>query len=94
MAVTGGGGLIDLRYQVVDPDKAAAVHDPKQPPGDRGPGDRDGARRAVMQHGHKGAMRRGRYLLRAARQPGGLVQQGEEVAIAMVDSRLEHVRVR
>lgn len=32
VAVTGGGGLVDLRYQVVDASKALAVHDPKTPP--------------------------------------------------------------
>jgi len=26
VAVTGGGGLVDLRFQVIDPDKANALH--------------------------------------------------------------------
>jgi len=33
VAVTAGGGMIDLRYQVVDPDKAVVVHDDENPPG-------------------------------------------------------------
>ena len=32
VAVTGGGGLLDLRYQVVDPSKAVAVHEANTPP--------------------------------------------------------------
>ena len=32
VAATGGGGLLDLRYQVVDPGKAAAIHDAETPP--------------------------------------------------------------
>src|SRR5262249_17717882 len=32
VAVTGGGGLLDLRYQVVDPSKAVAVHEARTPP--------------------------------------------------------------
>src|SRR3990170_8654980 len=32
VAVLGAGGLVDLRYQVIDPDKAAIVHEPDQPP--------------------------------------------------------------
>jgi hypothetical protein len=32
VAVTGAGGLVDLRFQVVDPDKATVVHDRKKPP--------------------------------------------------------------
>lgn len=31
VAATGAGGLLDLRYQVVDPDKALAVHDQSSP---------------------------------------------------------------
>src|SRR5262245_10831493 len=32
VAVTGGGGLVDLRFRVLDPDKAHALHDPTTPP--------------------------------------------------------------
>src|SRR5690606_38693019 len=32
VAMTAGGGMIDLRYQVVDPDKAVVVHDWDNPP--------------------------------------------------------------
>jgi hypothetical protein len=29
---TAGGGIIDLQYQVVDPDKALVIHDDERPP--------------------------------------------------------------
>lgn len=32
VAVTGGGGIVDLRYRVLDVDKAAIVHDPARRP--------------------------------------------------------------
>ncbi|MCB0210371.1 MAG: hypothetical protein KDJ52_13625 [Anaerolineae bacterium] len=32
VAMTAGGGMIDLQYQVVDPDKALIVHDDDNPP--------------------------------------------------------------
>ena len=32
VAVTGSGGLVDLRYQVLDPDAAASLHDAATPP--------------------------------------------------------------
>jgi len=32
VAVTGNGGLVDLRFQVVDPRAANALHDPSRPP--------------------------------------------------------------
>ena len=94
VAVTGGGGLIDLRYQVVDPDKAAAVHDPKRPPGVVDSGTGRILNVPLMQHGHKGPMRAGGTYYALLLNLGGLIQQGEEVAIAMGDSRLGHIRVR
>ena len=94
VAVTGGGGLIDLRYQVVDPDKAAVVHDPKRPPGivDSGTGELLDA--PLMQHGKNGPMRMGGTYYALLLNSGGLIRQGEEVTIAIGGSRLEHVRVR
>ncbi len=94
VAVTGGGGLIDLRYQVVDPDKAAALHDPERPPGivDSATGKLLDV--PLMQHGHTGSMRAGGTYYTLLLNLGGRVHQGEEVAIAMGDSRLEHVRVK
>ena len=32
VAVTGDGGLIDFRFQVIDPEKANAIHDENNPP--------------------------------------------------------------
>jgi hypothetical protein len=32
VAMTAGGGMLDLQYQVVDPDKALIVHDDDNPP--------------------------------------------------------------
>ena len=32
VAMTAGGGMIDIRYQVTDPDKAFIVHDEDNPP--------------------------------------------------------------
>jgi hypothetical protein len=32
VAMTAGGGMVDIQYQVVDPDKALIVHDDDNPP--------------------------------------------------------------
>jgi hypothetical protein len=32
VAITAGGGMLDLQYQVVDPDKSLIVHDDDNPP--------------------------------------------------------------
>src|SRR3954470_8119129 len=32
VSTTGAGGLLDLRYQVVDPQKAGGLHDADKPP--------------------------------------------------------------
>ena len=47
-----------------------------------------------MRHGHTGPMRPGGTYYTLLLNLGGLIHQGEEVMIAMGDSRLEHVRVR
>jgi hypothetical protein len=31
VALTGGGGIVDIRFQAVDPDKAIGIHDPENP---------------------------------------------------------------
>ena len=32
VVIVGGGGLVDLQYQVLDPDKSLAIHDDDNPP--------------------------------------------------------------
>ena len=94
VAVTGGGGLVDLRYQVLDPDKAGAVHSPETPPlhdrrADRCPGQRprDGPH-------SQGTFKAGVTYYLVFYNPGNLVLRGERVTVQLGEARLAHVPVR
>jgi hypothetical protein len=93
LAVTGNGGLIDLRYQVVDPDKAAIVHDPGYPPSivDEETGAR--VSELWMNHLHRGPLHAGvvYYMLFVNR--GGLIRPGSRVSVRLGSVRLEGVAV-
>jgi hypothetical protein len=94
VAATGGGGLLDLRFQVVDPDRAAAVHDADTPPAvvDERTG---GAITALlMGHAHTGRLKAGVTYYLVFENPGNFVRRGDRVSVVLGDARLEHVRVQ
>lgn len=95
VAVTAAGGLVELRYQVVDPDKAAPlIHDPDAAPTLVA---EDSGKTLVMSappHRHGGELKLGGtyfFLLANAHnalEPGGLV------TLVVGDVRLEHIAVQ
>jgi hypothetical protein len=94
VSTTGGGGLLDVRYQVVNPDAAASVHDRDAPPAIV-----DERRGRVidtlyMGHSHSGRFKAGVTYYLVFANPGNLVRHGDPVAIVLGRARLEHVRVR
>jgi hypothetical protein len=91
VAVSGAGGLLDLRYQVVDADKAAAVHASLPEMVD----ERSGAvvDQLLMGHQHKGTLRAGQTYYLIFENPGNLVQRGGRVTVALAGARVRHVRV-
>ena len=94
LAATGAGGLLDLRYQVVDPGAAAAVHDADTPPAlvDERTGMVLG--RLLMGHmSHAGPKAGVSYYL-VFIDPGHLVRRGDRVSVVLGPARLPHVRVR
>lgn len=96
LAATGGGGLLDLRYQVIDPDKAVVVHSPESPPSLVDEETRQVFDRSY--HSHAAALRR-----RGARpgvtyyvlfhNPGALIRPGSLVSVRIGGTVLEHVPV-
>jgi hypothetical protein len=92
VAVTGAGGLIDLRYQVLDPDKASSVH--ATPP--EMVDERTGVvvDQLLMGHSHKGVLHAGQTYYLLFENPGDLVQRGSEVTVTLGGLRVSHVRVR
>ena len=94
VAVTGQGGLIDFRYQVIDPDKAAIVHDPEKPPTIVDETTGQTFDKLWMQHGHSGELDPGATYYLILVNPNGGVKSSDLVSILVGNFRLEHVRVK
>lgn len=94
VATTGGGGLVDLRYQVVDPGAAAAVHDADTPPAVVN--ERTGAviDRLFMGHMPHSRPKAGVSYYLVFANTGDAIHAGDRVAVVLGKARLEHVRVR
>lgn len=92
VAVTGDGGLIDMRYQVVDPDRAASVHSTLPVMVD----ERTGVvvNDLYMGHNHKGQLKAGHGYYLIFTNPGGLVERGTHVTVQLGRARVPHIRVQ
>jgi hypothetical protein len=94
VAVSGGGGLVDLRYQVLDPDAAASIHDDAAPPqlvDERTGVLVDGL---FMGHSHKGRLRAAQTYYLVFDNPGSLVRRGSRVTVQLGAAQVAHVPVR
>jgi hypothetical protein len=94
VTVSGDGGLVDLRYQVADSDKAAALHDPANPP--LVVDERTGGvvSRLFMGHTHSQPPKVGLTYYLIFENPGDLVRAGKMVSVQLGDARVAHVRVQ
>ncbi len=94
VTASGNGGLLDVRYQVVDSDKAAALHDAKTPPAlvDENSGQVIG--RLLMGHSHTGAFKVGVSYFFIFEDPGGLVKRGNQVSVVLGPARVQHITVQ
>jgi len=94
VAVTGGGGLLDLRYQVVDPSKAVAVHEARTPPALID--ERTGLvlNRLLMGHAHHGQLKPAVSYYLIFENTGNWVHRGSEVTVLLGDAQVEHVVVK
>lgn len=93
VALTGDGGLVDLRFQAIDPDKANVVHEPDYPP--QLVDEQSGVvvSELLMGHRHSGRMLAGQTYYLIFSNPGNLVQRGDRVTVVLGDARLPHVLV-
>jgi hypothetical protein len=94
VALSGGGGLVDVRYQVIDPDAAASLHDAATPP--RLVDERTGVlvNELFMGHSHKGRLRAAQSYYLVFDNPGSLVQRGSRVTVQLGSAQVAHVPVR
>jgi hypothetical protein len=93
VAVTGDGGLVDLRFTVVDANKAATLHDPATPPAvvDQ----RTGlvVKDLLMSHAHTAPFKAGVTYYLVFNNPGNWVRRGARVTVLLGNAQVEHVRV-
>ncbi len=94
VALTGGGGLIDLRYQVVDPDKAGIIHDENYPPTIVDAASGLVVNSLLMGHSHTGTFNAGQTYYMIFENPGNIVQTGNEVSILIGNAEVENVVVQ
>jgi hypothetical protein len=92
VAVTGDGGLVDLRYQVVDANKAQTVHDLPPLLIDEGTG--GVVMRPWMGHGNMNAPKQGIGYFVLFENSGDLIRAGSTVTVQLGDARIQHIRVR
>ncbi|GAA2159160.1 hypothetical protein [Humibacillus xanthopallidus] len=94
VAVTAAGGLVEFRYQVVDPDKAdRLVHDPTMRP--IIVAEDTGATLVLSERPHQHAAELelgGTYFFLLANAENAL-HEGSRVTLVIGDARLEHVEV-
>jgi hypothetical protein len=91
VAVVGGGGLIDFRYQVIDQEKAALIHDFTPRLIDEQTGSVIDT--LFMGHSHGGTPKAGYSYPLVFVNEAGLIESGRLVTVAVGDARLEHVEV-
>ena len=94
VAVTGGGGLVDLRYQVIDPELANELHDPSTPPAVIDENSGLVVHDLLMSHSHTDPFKAGVTYYLIFNNPGNWVHRGSKVTVLLGDAQVEHVAVR
>jgi hypothetical protein len=94
VSTTGAGGLVDLRYQVVDPQKAGGLHDADKPPAlvDERTGTVLG--QLLMGHQPHSTPKAGVMYPLIFNNVGDTVQPGGRVSVVLGGVRVAHVEVR
>jgi hypothetical protein len=93
VAVSGGGGLIDLRFQVADPGKADALHDASKPPALVDESSGLVVKNLLMDHAHTGPFKAGVTYYLVFENPGNWLHSGSKVTVLLGDAQVEHVVV-
>lgn len=93
VAITAGGGVVDIQYQVVDPDKALIVHDDDNPP--TLVDEATGLLIATPFHDHSfRELHTAVTYHELIMNGGGLLQRGSSVTLTVGGAILEHIVVQ
>jgi hypothetical protein len=93
VAVTGDGGLVDLRFAVVDPDLANALHEEGTPPAVVDEKTGLVVHDLLMNHSHTGAYKAGVTYYLVFNNPGNWIHRGSRVSVLLGNAQVEHVVV-
>jgi hypothetical protein len=93
VSVSGAGGLVDVRYQVLDPGKAQAVHEAATPPLLIDEASGVVVKDLYMGHAHTGTYKSAVTYYLVFENPGNWVHRGSEVTVLLGDAQVEHVPV-
>ena len=91
VALSAAGGMIDLRYQVIDPDKAVIVHDLESLPAIKDEASGVLLERQWMDHPHERNMKMGIIYYTLLVNTGGILKPGSRVSVILGGVPLEHV---
>ena len=93
VALTGGGGLLDLRFQVVDPDRAHSMHDEATPPALVDEHTGLVLSHLLMGHAHGDAFKPAVTYYLVFENTGDWVRRGGKVTVLLGNAQVEHVVV-
>jgi hypothetical protein len=94
VAVTGDGGLVDLRFEVLDADRAGSLHDRATPPAVVDEASGLVLRNLLMDHSHSRPFQPGVTYYLIFENPGNWVHAGSRVTVLLGDAQVEHVVVQ
>lgn len=95
LAVTAAGGLVELRYQVVDPDKAAPlVHDPDLSPALVVESTGKTLVMSTPPHHHGTELQLGGTYFFLMANAESALHKGDKVTLVIGDARLEHLEMQ
>ncbi|RME72746.1 MAG: hypothetical protein D6784_13040 [Chloroflexi bacterium] len=92
VSLVAGGGMVDLRYQIVDPDKAVIVHDDENPPGLLIESTGQIVNTPYHDHSDFDAHQAVTYH-ELIMNPAGVLKKGMQVSVLIGQSRLEHITI-
>lgn len=94
ITISGGGGILDLRYRVLDPDKAVIVHDKNKPPTIISESTGRSASQPWMPHHGGGEPKFAVTYYELIYNPEGVIKRGDRVTLVIGDAHLAHVIVQ